>query len=69
MSYLILSGVIIIVFFPSNAYAYINPGAGSSVIQIVIVILVSGLFLIKLFCRRIKGFFIKLFVKIKKNYS
>lgn len=48
-----------------SQYAYIDPGAGSSFFQVIIAVLVLGLFFIKSFFNTVKGFFIKLFFKNK----
>jgi len=50
-----------ILVFPQYAYAYIDPGAGSCVFQIIIATLVVGLFFIKLFFNKIKNFLANLF--------
>jgi hypothetical protein len=43
--------------FPASAQAYIDPGTGSYVLQIVIAGLAAGAFAIKLFWRKIKALF------------
>jgi membrane protease YdiL (CAAX protease family) len=48
-------------FFPANAYAYLDPGTGSYLLQIALAALVGALFAIRLFWSRIKSFFKKLF--------
>jgi len=55
-----------IIIFPNNVCAYINPGVGSSVFQIIIALLVTGLFVIKQFFNKIKIFFTNLFSKRRK---
>jgi len=52
---------------PSRIYAYLDAGTGSYIIQIIIAIAVGGAFGIKLFWRRIYGFFKNLSQKAKKN--
>lgn len=47
--------------FPSYAFAYIDPGTGSYIIQILIATLLGLLFSIKLFWQRIKEFITKIF--------
>ena len=42
---------------PSQAYAYIDPGTGSLIFQLIIAAFVGGLFTLKLFWHRIKKFF------------
>ena len=46
-----------------NAYAYLDPGTGSYVIQVVIAAFLGGLFAIKMFWTKIKTFFKNLFSK------
>ncbi len=48
---------------PSPAQAYLDPGTGSYLFQILIAGLVGGLFALKLFWKQIKDFFQKLFGK------
>jgi hypothetical protein len=46
---------------------YIDPGTGSLIIQAAIAALAGGVYLIKVFWNRIKGFFGKLFSKSTKS--
>lgn len=62
----ILTIFILILVLPQYAYAYIDPGVGSYVLQMIIVALVAGLFVSKLFFNKIKTFFVHLFAR-KKN--
>ena len=51
---------------PREAYAsYINPGGDSYVVQIIIAVLLGGLFIVKLFLNKIKNFFKSLFFRKK----
>lgn len=45
------------VLFPSTAHAYIDPGTGSLIYQLLIAALVGGLFALKVFWQRLKKFF------------
>jgi len=54
---------LMIAIIPHIAFAYIDPGTGSYIIQIVIAGLVGGLFAIKMFWIRIKTFITSLFKK------
>jgi len=47
----------------SHAHAYLDPGTGSMMLQIVIASLIGGLFALKGYWSRIKGFFLKIFFK------
>lgn len=50
----ILVFMLFYLIFPSTAYAYIDPGSGSIVIQVIIATLVGALVAIKAFWSRIK---------------
>ncbi len=52
-----LVGAVFFLGFPLNSYAHIDPGAGSSVAQVVIAFLVVGLFFAKSILNKIKAFF------------
>lgn len=62
-TFIILSVLIYVIFAPQNAYAYLDPGAGSYLLQIVGAFFFAGLFLVKGFWRSIKGFFSRIFKK------
>jgi hypothetical protein len=47
--------------FPRYVYAYIDPGTGSYVIQIIIAAVVAVSFMVKLYWLKIKGFVGRLF--------
>jgi hypothetical protein len=49
--------------FPASAYAYLDPGSGSYILQMALAALVGGLFAIRLFWGRIKSFFEERFSK------
>ncbi len=46
-----------------QAFAYIDPGTGSQVLQVVLAVLLGGIFFIKMFFKRIASFFKKLFTR------
>jgi len=52
---------------PPDSYfgvsAYIDPGAGSLIIQMLIASFVGGLYLLKVYWAKVKGFFGRLFRK------
>lgn len=52
---------------PESVFAYVNPGIGSNSFQIVIAILVTGGFLVKMFVIKIKTYLVNWFGKKKKN--
>jgi hypothetical protein len=53
--------------FSQKAYAYLDPGSGSYIIQMIIAALLGGLFAIKIFWRNVKTFFANLFSKQQKD--
>ena len=48
-------------------HGYIDPGTGSLIIQALIAGLLGGLYLLKVFWSKVKGFFSKLFSKFTKS--
>ena len=46
--------------FPSGAHAYLDPGAGSYVFQLLLASLMGLLFVIGVYWKRVKGFFRRL---------
>lgn len=53
--------------FPKQALAYLDPGTGSYIIQIVIASLAGGVYLIAAFRERIKAFLDSLIFKLFKR--
>ena len=53
--------------FPQKAYAYLDPGTGSFILQVLIAALLGGLFAIKIFWNKIKIFFGNLLSRRKKH--
>ncbi len=50
-----------------DVHAYIDPGTGSLVIQVLIASFVGGLFLLKIFWGKVKVFFKGLFAKARRS--
>jgi hypothetical protein len=50
----LVAGAVLV--WPSRAHAYLDPGTGSYVLQIVIGVLLGGIFALKTFWTRIKSF-------------
>lgn len=50
---------VLLVCFPSNGFAYLDPGTGSYVLQILAAALFTGVFVLKTWWRKIIGFFKK----------
>jgi len=57
--------LIILFFFPKIANAYLDPGGGSYIFQLLLGVIFSLIFTIKLFFQKIKNFFVKVF-RIKR---
>ena len=55
--------VIIQMFLPQTAFAYLDPGTGSYIFQVLVATLIGGLFTIKMYWQKIKDFFISRFSK------
>ena len=53
--------VVLFLFFPKRAYAYLDPGTGSYVIQILVAALVGSAVAVRVFWRNIRMFFQRLF--------
>ena len=53
--------------FPETLDAYLDPGTGSIILQVVIGVAVGGLFTITLFWHRVKTFFKNLFSRGEKH--
>lgn len=60
---LVASIVFFLFIIPKNSYAYLDPGTGSYLLQIIAAILFAGLFFIKSWWGRVKGIFLKLISK------
>lgn len=55
-SYLILFAILLYVLFPTHAYAYLDPGSGSYIFQLIIAAVVGFGFLLKVYWRKVKSF-------------
>ncbi len=53
--------------FPGKVYAYLDPGTGSYVLQLIIAGLLGGLFALKMCWGKVKNFFGNLFSSGNKN--
>jgi hypothetical protein len=65
----ILGLIFIVAFqvtFSQNAFAYLDPGTGSYIYQVMIAAFIGGLFTIKTFWQKIKMFFDNLLSKKQK---
>ena len=62
--------ILLLVFsliFAKHAHAYIDPGSGSYIIQIILATVLGGLFAIKLYWKKIKSYFSNLFSRGRKK--
>ena len=58
---MLFAALIFYSLFPQKCYAYLDPGTGSYILQMVIAALLIAPFVIKMFWKKIKMFFKKLF--------
>jgi len=49
--------VLVLLVFPDLAYAYLDPGTGSYVLQLLIASVIGALFALKMFWKRVSTFF------------
>lgn len=61
------SVIVLSVVLAPDAHAYLDPGTGSYIIQLVLAALFGGLFAIKMFWAKIAAFFRKAFSAKNKN--
>lgn len=54
-----------ILIIPSSTYAYIDPGTGSYILQMIAAGILGGLFAIKMFWLQVKNFFKRIFSRDK----
>ena len=59
--------VISVFLFTADAFAYLDPGTGSYVLQMVLAGIAAALFAVKLFWVRIKAFFWSIAGRSKKD--
>jgi hypothetical protein len=60
---LLLSVFLLLTLFVTGVYAYLDPGTGSYLFQIMLATLVGAAFAVKTYWIKIKDFFKKLFYK------
>lgn len=66
---LIKANAVVVLFYfivPLKAYAYLDPGTGSYIFQLIIAVFIGGLFAAKLFWNKIKIFLKNLFSRVEK---
>ncbi len=67
IKHLVFFSVLYAVLFPQQAHAYLDPGTGSYVLQIVAAVFFAGLFLLKTWWTQIKHFVVSILGKDKKS--
>ena len=60
---LVLFSLLFVCITPQNAYAYLDPGSGSFLIQLLLAGIFGVVFAVKMFWRKIAVFFKKLFTR------
>lgn len=53
--------VLLLILWAKTAYAYLDPGTGSYLIQVSVAMIFGALFAIKIFWTNVKQFFLNLF--------
>jgi O-antigen/teichoic acid export membrane protein len=61
--YSLILTIVVQIFLLQNAFAYLDPGTGSYVFQVLVAAFIGGLFTIKIYWRKIKDFIINCFSK------
>lgn len=59
--------ILYILLLPKNVYAYIDPGSGSYIFQLIIATLLGMGFAIKIYWRKIFAFFARFFAQKKQD--
>ena len=52
-----------LLMFPQVSYAYLDPGTGSYIFQIILATFVGAAYMIKIYWTKVKTFFVNLFSK------
>ena len=58
---LLILSIAVQMLLPQAAFAYLDPGTGSYVFQVLVAALIGGLFTIKMYWQKIKDFVINCF--------
>ena len=62
---IVLTIIYVYILFVDDAYAYLDPGTGSYMLQMLLAALLSMLFFVKAFWSNVKLFFKRFFIKGK----
>jgi len=68
LNYLLLS-VLSLFLLPQNVHAYIDAGTGSYILQIVLAVVIGGLYTIKRYWKILMGYFRSLSKKEEDNHE
>lgn len=68
-THLLLALLLLALVFPKQSHAYLDPGTGSYLLQIMTAALFGGAFLVKTWWKEIKGFFENLVSRKDKTAS
>lgn len=66
MKKILITSLILVTFINNNAYAYLDPGTGSIILQTILGAIAAGTTLISIYWAKIKNFFKKKFKKQDK---
>ncbi len=61
--YSLILAIVVQALLIQNAFAYLDPGTGSYIFQVLVAAVIGGLFTIKIYWRKIKDFVINCFSK------
>jgi|TARA_Y100000294_G_scaffold177470_1_gene202953 hypothetical protein len=59
--------IIIIFFYTNNAYAYLDPGTGSIILQAILGFIAAAIATLSIYWNKFKMFILKIFKKEKKS--
>ena len=62
-----LSYIVTLIIFPTKAFAYLDPGTGSIILQAILGFIAATVASISIYWTKFKSLISKLFNKIKKN--
>jgi len=65
--YSLILTIVVQIFFLQNAFAYLDPGTGSYIFQVLVAVFIGGLFTIKIYWQKIKDFVINRFSKKREK--
>ena len=63
----LLVSTLLVLIFPKHVHAYIDPGTGSYIFQVILAGILGGLFAIKLYWKKITSVFLRLFNRSKEQ--